>query len=141
MKKFSRYALLLFALAFCTQTCSKGPSPSKNEEIHQLGSAKRLEAFAGRNRVKLSFVMDDEQISHCEVFWNDKQQSRKINKSEAIKDTIRTVIDNLLEGSHSFEVVTYDRQGKPANSSVKVTASVYRSEEHTSELQSLMRIS
>lgn len=125
MKIFSTSILILLCLVFCIQACSKDPSPVEKEETPSFGSVKNLEAFPGRNRVKLSFAIEDDEISYCEIFWNNKQQSRKINKSEAVQDTIKAIIDNLAEGNQSFEVFTYDRQNKPANASVKVTTNIY----------------
>src|SRR3546814_2683811 len=114
--------VLLFAVACAIASCEDRGDTYK-EFIPEggtiyLGKAHSPMAFSGYQRMALSWWLSaDPQVSNAKVFWNNGRDTLEIPVSSGGEpQKIEVLIDGLEEG-------------------------VYRSEEHTSELQSLMRIS
>jgi hypothetical protein len=98
--------ILIFILAFCLVSCSK------DDLMGEMGTAlpnlaKQATVYSGYKRVKLSFIIDDASIKSCEIFWNNKAQSKKIELNNKIGATITAMIEGLSEGDHTFEIYTY----------------------------------
>src|SRR3546814_1960931 len=51
-------------------------------------------------------------VNKCKVFWNDRLDSTEIPVVKKFKvDTVRAFIENMEEGSHTFEFFTIDKEG------------------------------
>lgn len=69
--------------------------------------------FSGDYRVgMLSVQTSDPNIVKSHIYWDSRSDSTEIDVQKTSgSDTIRLVIDDLLEGAHTFEVVNEDGQG------------------------------
>ena len=77
------------------------------------GNADSLQAVSGRYRVQLTWqLISDPTITKAVVFWNDRKDSLlvPIKRTDGV-DTIKVIIDKLLEQTYTFEVFTYDKEG------------------------------
>ncbi|MBE8721231.1 phosphodiester glycosidase family protein [Sphingobacterium pedocola] len=103
-----RKGLLLFIVALSFVTCGK---EQIQEEVETLlpEYAKGATIKTGQNQVKLSFMIA-EGISACEVFWNKRQESIKIDIGTDRNKTIEQVIEDLPEGNYTFEIITTDER-------------------------------
>ncbi|WP_298648084.1 DUF4998 domain-containing protein [uncultured Proteiniphilum sp.] len=73
--------------------------------------ADSLKIFTGKNRVGISWrIFGDPNVNMTKIFWNNRSDSLQI-PIEPKQDSAYIVIDNLAEGSYSFEVFTYDQKG------------------------------
>lgn len=85
-----------------------------------------LKAYPGKNRIKLSWtIFSDPDVTGARIFWNNGADSIEVPIARTTgTDTVEVVLDNLPEGSYTFDVYTYDKDG---NSSVKadIFAEVY----------------
>jgi len=112
--------LLLFSIFSISCGKSETENPKETPFTAKAGSVK---TNGGLNRIRLTFVIKDESIKKCEVFWNDRAKSQKIELGNRTNDTVKTIITDLEEGSYTFEVVTYD--GKNNATVVKAAAKAY----------------
>lgn len=99
--------LLLFALLFVV-SCGQD---SESEEVFNQGFsgyAKNLAIYTGRNRIKLVFEVKGDSIDHFVVNWDHGHKNRTISVEEANDGVIHTIIDELTENNHSFEVLAYN---------------------------------
>ncbi|WP_257669232.1 DUF4998 domain-containing protein [Parapedobacter tibetensis] len=87
-------------------------------EIVYVEKADSLRAYSGKNRVKLSWIIfSDPDVSRARIFWNDGADSTEVAIARTTGiDTIEVVLDDLAEGSYTFDVYTYDDAG---NSSIQ----------------------
>jgi len=98
--------ILLLVIGFCFISCGK------DDLVEEIGTvlpnlAKQATVYSGYKRAKLSFIIDDASIKSCEIFWNNKAQSKKIELDNKIGATITAMIEGLSEGDHTFEIYTY----------------------------------
>ncbi|SFL44490.1 DUF4998 domain-containing protein [Proteiniphilum acetatigenes] len=72
-----------------------------------------LKIFTGRNRVALSWnIFGDPNVNSAKIFWNNRSDSLEVSiQSSGDKDSSYVVVDNLEEGTYSFEIFTYDLKG------------------------------
>jgi len=69
--------------------------------------------YSGDYRVRLSSVLtSDPNIIRSHIYWDSRTDSMAVDvKRTQGADTISLIINNLLEGSHTFEVVNEDASG------------------------------
>src|SRR5690606_33482943 len=54
-------------------------------------------------------------VSKFKVYWNNRADSVVVPVLKTSKvDTLSTIIDNLAEGTYTFEFLTYDNEGNPS---------------------------
>ncbi|BAV09461.1 protein of unknown function [Filimonas lacunae] len=116
MKKNYSTGIYLLLLAFvCLQlaACSKMDEYRKyaeGGEIAYAGKLDSLKIYSGRNRVLVKglFIADPNIVS-CKIYWDSRKDSVlvPVARTHGV-DTLSQLIENLEEGVHSFEVVTYD---------------------------------
>ena len=113
MKKVYFIICSLLLLAACTKMDNGYSDFIKNGPIVYTGKPDTVVASAGRNRVQLQWVLkNDQTITSCKVFWNLGADSLEIPVARITRpDTLSVIISNLEEGSHSFVVYTYDKEG------------------------------
>lgn len=122
--------LLLGACVACLSNCRWQDDTYeiflKDGEIIYVTKADALRAFSGKNRAKLSWVIGaDPDVVGAKVYWNDGRDSVDVMIDRTFSiDTVKILVDNLDEGSYTFDVYTYDAIG---NRSIKsdVFAQVY----------------
>lgn len=75
--------------------------------------ADSLKIFTGRNRIGVSWkIFGDPNVNMTKIYWNNKSDSLQVPiQSSDEKDSLFVIIDNLEEGSYSFEIFTYDQKG------------------------------
>jgi len=125
--RFNFISILLFSLLMgCTKSADTYKEFVQGGEIYYPGRADSLKSdslklYPGRNRIQLSWLLkSDPKITKTTVYWNSKADSIVISVSRSAgTDTIRTMINQIAEGTYTFEVYTYDDKG---NKSVKVDA-------------------
>lgn len=128
----------LLVVIFCiiiSVSCSKMDdykSFQGGKEIYYPGILDAAQVFSGDKRVLLYGLFNsDPKIVKYKVFWNGRENfiEKDIVRSSGV-DTVRLYINNLTEGGTSFEVRTYDNQGResvPVNVSGVVYGDNYRS--------------
>lgn len=97
----------------------------KDGEVIYVGIADSVKIFPGKNRLQLNFLISDPTAIKAKVLWNNKTDSLVMEIQRVYQiDTITVELNNLKEGSYSFDIITYDNED---NSSVSVNAvgSVY----------------
>jgi hypothetical protein len=113
-------------------TCT-GPDEYKQYteggEIIYLQKANLLEAYPGRNRVMLEWVIVDPKVTSCKVFYTQGGETDSltvpINTRGGVEDdTTRVIIDNLFETTYAFKVISQDNMGN-TSLAVEVDESVY----------------
>lgn len=125
MKRINILLPVLYLTVLCFVACGKKLPAEDATGGQSLTSVKSLTAHPGYYRIGLSFVVDDEHIDYCEVKWGSPVQSRKIAASEAVDGTIRTIIEGLPEANYSFDVISYDANGRAASLSMRVQSRAY----------------
>jgi len=90
----------------------------KGGEIRYSQKPDTIGISPGHNRVKAWLAVSSKNVSKFKVYWNNRADSVEVpvmNNSKG--DTLSTIIENLAEGSYTFEFLTYDSEG---NSSIVV---------------------
>lgn len=120
------FCSLLFGILLLLHACGKMDDTYRqfieDGETIYIAKADSLKVRLGRNRVELSwFLLSDPKIKSYKVYYNNRQDSiyTQFRKVYEI-DTVKLIIDELSEGTHYFEIFTYDGLG---NSSVKADIS------------------
>lgn len=107
--------LLLFVLGACTKMDSTYHDFWKNGEKIYPASPDSLHIFSGRNRVKITWlIVGDPSVTRAVVYWNNSTDSLETPvayHSGAGADTINVILNNLAEGTYSFDIYTYDKNG------------------------------
>ncbi|MDD2251025.1 MAG: DUF4998 domain-containing protein [Candidatus Cloacimonetes bacterium] len=72
-----------------------------------------LQAHAGKNRIGLSWIIyGDPNVDKAKIFWENRSDSLEIPiQSNGGKDSMYVIIDNLAEGTYSFDILTYNKKG------------------------------
>jgi hypothetical protein len=113
--KISAAALAVLALAACSKMDSNYNDFWKNGEKVYPASPDSLHVFSGRNRVKINWlIIGDPSVSKAVVYWNNGTDSLEkpiTYHNDGGADTITVILDNLPEGTYSFDIYTYDKQG------------------------------
>ncbi len=134
---YLKHLINLFAVIFLSVSCTKGAEdvntndPNDDDVIETPifdGYAKNLKSYPGHNRVKLIFEFSNDNIEYFEISWDNKGSeslTRIINKNEANSDIFQVIIDDLIEGIHSFDVLAYDKSKNPAKSTRSTRTQVY----------------
>lgn len=109
--------LLLLLVIFATLlSCSKMDDYKKytaNGEIIYVSAVDSLECRSGFNRVQIwGLFIADPKISSYRIYWDSRADSITVTlKRTNGVDTLDRILTGLAEGSHSFEVVTFDASG------------------------------
>lgn len=125
IKQYINYSLLGL-IVYCLSSCSKMDDTYKDflkgGEILYLGKADSVKAYAGKNRIKIAWLLPgDPKVTGAVIYWNNKADSAKVTfPKPSLTDTISVMINNLAEKSYDFEIYTYDDLG---HKSLKVNAS------------------
>jgi hypothetical protein len=84
----------------------------KDGEIRYSQKPDTLGIKPGYNRVKAWLVAKRANVSKFKVYWNDRADSVEVPVTDAFNtDTLSVIIDNIDEGSYTFEFFTFDREG------------------------------
>src|SRR3546814_595434 len=97
--------------------------------------------YPGNNRAQVWFVSSAaDKLSRAIVYWNDRNDSITIPiDTELLTDTIRAVVDDIAEGSYTFEFVTFDRDGNhslPRDTTAAIFGPVYQGALHARSIRS-----
>lgn len=101
------------------------------EKIY-IGKADSIIVRGGENRAEISWLLiSDPKVSSYKIYWNSRQDSveNSVIKTDNV-DTVRVLLDNISEGTHHFEIITYDKYGNssvPAQANGVVYGSKYQS--------------
>jgi hypothetical protein len=119
MKTIKYFALLcLIAVIAILSSCTKSGDAYKKYmaggEITYPGRLDTVLVHSGYNRVQLSATLgNDPLVTKMRVFYNNHHDSTEVAVTHAPgKDTVNVIIDKLTEGNYSFDVYTYDAQGR-----------------------------
>jgi hypothetical protein len=108
---------LITGIAACTKTDDYKKFYGGKEIVYP-GKANLVEAYPGKNRITLSWLVSDPKVTSYKVYWDNRSDSILGTTGNTIGKIERT-INNLTEGTHSFKIITYDKYG---NASVSVDA-------------------
>ncbi|MEO6134843.1 MAG: DUF4998 domain-containing protein [Ginsengibacter sp.] len=113
------YGVIVMSFILIIASCNKMNSTYydfiKNGERTYAGKADSLKAFAGKNRLQLTWLLiADPSIKKCKIFWQEggvpDSMEIVVNRTSGI-DTINAIVNNLDEGTYTFSVYTYDKNG------------------------------
>jgi hypothetical protein len=120
-RKYYLVELILLAMVFCIISCDTDYNKLSTNDSEQsgLGKIQSLTIMSGVNKVSVTGVIEDPNVSEVRIYWNDESDFVSVPVNNAIEaDTINVVIENLEEKLYVFEVKTFDEAG---NSSVAVS--------------------
>lgn len=87
-----------------------------------------LKVYPGKNRIEITWlILGDPTVSKAKIFWNNRADSTEIpieRSSSSNVDTVRAMLDNMPEGTYTFDIYTYDDEGNQSISKT-VTGKVY----------------
>lgn len=87
-----------------------------------------MKSYPGHNRVKITFESSSDSIEYFLLSWDNKSSeslTRTINKNEASSGIYQVFIDDLIEGTHHFNILAYDKDKNPAKASKSTRVQVY----------------
>ena len=87
----------------------------KDGERIYIAKADSLKVRGGNKRIQLSWLLlSDPKVVKYKVTWNNGRDSivNPVVKTASV-DTVTLMIDNIEEGTHEFEIYTYDKLGTP----------------------------
>ena len=121
MKKTIYFCSLLIATACLISACRKMDETYK-EFVVPAGLVYPGKAIAiaqsGRNRVQLVWPKGvDKSIVTAKVYWNSYADSIVVDIASVPGDTVKVMVNDLMEKSYTFVIRTFDAQG---NKSVPV---------------------
>lgn len=82
-------------------------------EIFYPGKADSIAIYPGKYRIGLSWlILSDPSVSSAKIYWNNSKDSVRvpIERTTGI-DTVHVILDQMLEQSYTFDIVTLDKQG------------------------------
>jgi hypothetical protein len=130
--KMIKYLACLFLLATgaCISSCTKEDDYKKitrDGEIYYPGRVDSVAVHGGSNRILLQVHLgNDPLVTKVKAFWNNHADSVVRNVDKTTGNVIDLLINNLSQGTYSFEVYTYTADN--AKSVVKkVNGTVYGS--------------
>lgn len=125
MKIYLPYFVLLLLLSACSKMDDTYKKFIEKGEIIYAGAVDSVKVFPGRNRLQLSWLLSDPQVTNAKIYWNNKGDSldvvvKRVNEI----DTVNVVLSPLPEGAYAFDIYTFDDKG---NKSIRVstTGQVY----------------
>ncbi|MFA7492695.1 MAG: DUF4998 domain-containing protein [Proteiniphilum sp.] len=111
------YFMLCVVFVIGFTTCDKMDTTYKHfwedgEKIYPA-PADSLKLYAGKNRAGVSWkVLGDPNVNLVRIFWNNRSDSLNVPfQPQSVKDSTFIIIDDMTEGSYSFEIFTYDNKG------------------------------
>lgn len=114
----------VLAMCFTLWGCSKMEDTYsdfvKDGETIYIAKADSMKIRGGNNRIQLTWLLlSDPKVVKYKVKWNNGRDSivNPVVKSSSV-DTVKLMINNIDEGTHEFEIYTYDKLG---NTSVKAS--------------------
>lgn len=121
MRKTANYILLFLAACWMISACEEADSTFKEFIVEgglvYPGRASSPLAHSGKNKVLITWLKGtDPSVASAKVYWDNYTDSVSVSIPPSA-DTIRVLIDNLVEKPYSFQIVTYDEKG---NASVPV---------------------
>lgn len=127
------YILLLLLLSACSKMDDTYKQFIAQGEIPYAGAVDSVKVFPGKNRLQLSWLLTDPQVTKAKIYWNNQSDSldmviKRVNEV----DTVNVILSPMPEGAYSFDIYTFDDEG---NKSIKVstTGQVY-GDRYTSSL-------
>lgn len=121
MKKTSLVKLYtgLFTIGCMAVGCGKMDANYANllkgGEARYPAKPDSIRFFTGHNRAQLSWLMiSAATVVQCRVYWNDRADSVTVPfkaTSADGEDTVNVIIEDIPEGSYTFQVFTYDKNG------------------------------
>jgi len=97
-------------------------------EMMYSGQLDSVKVFPGKNRVKITYWNYDPKVARLTVYWDFRQGSRQFDvPSDRLGEEIEIIIDQLNEKSYTFELVTFNREGKNPSVPFNITGTVYGS--------------
>ncbi|HEY0669242.1 MAG TPA: DUF4998 domain-containing protein [Sphingobacteriaceae bacterium] len=112
--------IMLFTLLGCAKMDDTYSEFVKDGEKIYIAKADSIKVRGGNKRIQLSWLLlSDPKVVKYKVLWNNGRDSivNPVTKTASV-DTIILMINNIEEGTHQFEIYTYDKLG---NTSVKAT--------------------
>ncbi len=117
MKKII-YAIIVILFWGGMYACTQWDEYKKyiDEEIIYPQKPDSLKTYPGKNRILLEWTIADPKVSSCKVFYNQEGIQDSVivpvnAEHNYSNDTIRTVIENLIESNCIFNVISYDNLG------------------------------
>lgn len=105
---------LSFFLAACSGMDEYLDKYTNGNEIRYAGKPVEVEALSGNGRIAIRYLLGpDVALDKTVIYWSNKADSvtLKIDRDKLSSDVISTIIEDLPEGSYSFELVNFDYFG------------------------------
>lgn len=132
MKSFKTYLIVSILAAGALYSCGgmndlHDKYLQRGETIY-VGQPDSAHVFSGRYRVKIKYWNSDPKVAKLRVYWDFRADSIDFDVPDVLNEGIEIIIDGLEERSYSFEMVTFNEEGKYPSVPLDVTASVYGDE-------------
>lgn len=99
-------------LAACSKMDGTYKDFIKDGEIRYSQKPDTIGINPGHYRVRAWIAAKRNNLSKFKVFWNNRADSIEVPIAGTTgNDTLSVVIENLMEGSYTFEFFTYDKEG------------------------------
>ena len=127
--KIAAFKIMAVVLVCHLLSCDKMDASYKvyteDKDLIYVGKTDLLQKYPGRNRIKLGLKrpIDPKAVS-LGLFWNNGTSQMKMDIPADASDTIFMQLNDMPEGSYTFDVFTYNSAGKASVKSV-IPASVY----------------
>lgn len=109
--------LILLVLASCSKMDDYLKYTNGREMVY-AGKVDSVKVRSGRERVVITGLLtSDPNITKVKIFYNQRQDSIVLNINRSLGVDTLNIPVSLPEGSHNFEIISYDNKG---TSSVKV---------------------
>lgn len=120
-------SILLFLISFgilgatsCSRMDATYADFIKDGKIIYPGKADSVSVLPGKNRLLLSWLLFDPNVTRVKIYWDNRTDSVELNVAPSAGiDSMKTLLSGLEERDYLFEYFTYDEDG---NQSVKVEA-------------------
>lgn len=123
--KIALPGFIVAAFCFLLFSCAKMDDTYKDfvvpDGLIYVGKADPVKINSGKRRIKISWLRGtDQKATIARIYWNNRADSLNVPiTTTRPQDTISVIINNLNEGSYSFQIFTYDNA---QHSSIQVDA-------------------
>src|SRR5690625_774277 len=111
------YFTAILGLIGCSDMDATYVPHIEDGKIMYPGKADSVRAYGGENRIQLSWLLIDPDVTRVKIYWSNRSDSLEIPVEPSPgADSMSVILSDMEEGSYAFEFYTYDEQG---NESVK----------------------
>lgn len=102
---------LLIIVSGCSEMDDTYSHFLESGKIKYAGKADYVQVIPGNNRLSLTWPKSsDPSVTKAKIYWNNRTDSMEV-EIDRTQDQITVPFENMPEGNHSFEIITFDDEG------------------------------